>query len=216
MSPAISVVLFDLDDTLTDAAQFGATVLADAAKRYGYDLEIDAIRAYPGVRYEPQLVQQFHIDPSEAAAIYQAYVRLYNGMMRGALQPQPGASELLHALAARDVRMGLVTNKVEALARDVLAMFGWESLIGTIAGQDSYTFRKPDPRIALEALTILDGRPEAAAFVGDTESDMECARGAQIATVIGMLSTTPGERLTEAGATHLCTSLDEVLAIVMG
>ena len=42
------------------------------------------------------------------------------------------------------------------------------------------------------------------------------ARGAQIATVIGMLSTTPGERLTEAGATHLCTSLDEVLAIVMG
>ena len=99
MSPAISVVLFDLDDTLTDAAQFGATVLADAAKRYGYDLEIDAIRAYPGVRYEPQLVQQFHIDPSEAAAIYQAYVRLYNGMMRGALQPQPGASELLHALA---------------------------------------------------------------------------------------------------------------------
>lgn len=212
----ISTVLFDLDDTLTAASRFGATVLARAAAEHGHDLAIEVIEGYPGVRFEPLLVRLLHVEPPAAAAIYATYVRRYGEMMPGGLRERPGAGALLRALAARGVRMGLVTNKLEALAREIVEMLGWTELLPVIVGQDSSAFRKPDPRVVRHALGQLDARADRAALVGDTEDDMRGASGARIATVVGVLGTTPGERLTAAGATHLCAELDEVLAVVTG
>lgn len=209
-----SVVLFDLDDTLTDAAQFGASVLASAAEQHGHTLAVEAIQAYPGVRYEPLLVQLLHLAPPEASAIYATYIDLYRDMMPGGLREHPGATELLRALAARDVPVGLVTNKLEALAREIIELLGWTSLISAVVGFDSSPFRKPDPAVVRHALAALGGSAETATTVGDSVDDMTGASVAGVARIIGLLTTTPGDRLIAAGATALCASLDEVRAIV--
>jgi len=209
-----AVVLFDLDDTLTDAAQFGASVLASAAGRHGHALAVEAIQAYPGVRYEPLLVQLLHLAPPEASAIYATYIDLYRDMMPGGLREHPGATELLRALAARDVPVGLVTNKLDALAHEIVELLGWSSLIRVIVGQDTGPYHKPDPAVVRYALDGLGGSAEAATLVGDTVDDMTGASGAGVARIIGLLTTTPGDRLIAAGATQLCASLDEVRAIV--
>ena len=210
----ITTVLFDLDDTLTDAAEFGASVLAAAIERHGRALSVEVIKQYPGAPYVPLIERELGVGTAEATEIYATYVGLYRDMMPGGLHEQAGASDLLRALAARDVRIGLVTNKLEVLAREILDLYGWGPLFGAVVGQDSCAYRKPDPRIIEHALGILGGQADATAFVGDTPSDMQCARGAALPVVVGLLSTTHASLLTEAGATTLVPSLDEVLAVV--
>ena len=213
---ASTTVLFDLDDTLTDAATFGASVLADAVQAHGRALAIEVIQQYPGAPYVPLIQDLLNVRAPEAEAIYATYVRRYRETMPAGLRERAGASALLGALAAREVRLALVTNKLERLAREILVQFGWDGLFGAVVGQDSCAFQKPHPGIALHALSALDGRPEAAAFVGDTPSDMRCARDAGIVTIVGLLGTTVPAALTAAGATHLCAGLDEVLAVLDG
>ena len=211
---SISIVLFDLDDTLTDVATFGPSVLVAAAARHGRHLSIEEIQASPGARYEPLAARLLHLEPPEAAAIYATYVELYRQMMADGLRAHCGALELLRALADREVKVGLVTNKLEALAREIVECLGWTALIGVIVGHDSSPFRKPDPAVVRYAIEILGGTSETTAFVGDSVDDMTAAAGAEVAMIVGMLVTTPGERLVEAGAMCLCSDLAEVLAIV--
>ena len=193
----MDVVLFDLDDTLTDAAHFGATVLVSAAERHGHSLTVEAIQAFPGVRFEPLIARLLPVDPSEAAAIYATYVDLYRDMMPGGLREQPGATALLRALAERGVRVGLVTNKLEALAREIVGLLGWDALIEVVVGFDTSPYRKPDPAVVRHALDALGGDAATAASVGDSVDDMAGAHSADVATIIGLLVTTPGDRLTE-------------------
>jgi len=111
--------------------------------------------------------------------------------------------------------MALVTNKLEALAREIVLGFGWDGLIARIVGVDTSPFRKPDPAVVRYALDALDARPERAASVGDSVDDMAGASGAGVSTVVGMLVTTPAERLRAAGATHLCADLHEARALLL-
>lgn len=216
MPAMITTVLFDLDDTLTDAAHFGASTLVCAAEERGHELTVEEIQQYPGVAYLPLAQQLLGVPGDEAAAIYQRYVALYRETMREGLRAQPGATELLCDLADRGVRMGLVTNKLEALAHEIVEAQGWASYLPVIVGVNSSPYRKPDPAVVRFALDALGGRADQAASVGDSVDDMAGASGAGVATVVGLLVTTPGERLRTAGATHLCASLDDARALLLG
>ena len=209
-----TIVLFDLDDTLTDAATFGASVLARAAREHGHTLAIEVIQRYPGAPYVPLIQRELGVDVDTATEMYATYVRRYREMMPDGLRERTGATDLLRALAAREVRLGLVTNKLERLAREILALYGWEGLFGAVVGQDSCEYRKPHPGIVLHALRLLDAATEAATFVGDTPTDMQCARAAGVPVVVGLLGTTPPAALTEAGATALCADLVAVRVLI--
>ncbi|MEX2446965.1 MAG: HAD family hydrolase [Dehalococcoidia bacterium] len=212
----IETVLFDLDDTLTDAAQFGSSTLVHAAAAHGHRLDLDVVKQHPGAPYIPLLQRLLGLEQGEATEVYATYVRRYGETMQHELQEHAGASDLLQALVLRDTRLGLVTNKLERLALQIIGLYGWDRHFGVVVGQDSCAYRKPHPGIALHALEALQGRPETTAFVGDTPGDMQCARAAGLGTVIGLASTTPTEVLTEAGATVVCTDLGEVRRLLEG
>ncbi|MGE3856037.1 MAG: HAD family hydrolase [Dehalococcoidia bacterium] len=210
----LTTVLFDLDDTLTDAAHFGASTLVRAAEERGHALSVPEIQQYPGVAYLPLVQQLLGVPGHEAAAIYARYVALYRDTMHE-LRAQSGATELLRALAERGVRMALVTNKLEALAREIVDAQRWSSYLPAIVGVDSSPYRKPDPALVRHALEVLGGVSTEAAAVGDSVDDMAGASGAGVPLVLGMLVTTPAERLRAAGATHLCADLHEARALLL-
>ncbi len=211
----ITTVLFDLDDTLTDVASFGPSVLIRAAEERGHALTMARIQEYPGAAYLPLVQRLLGVPEHEAAAIYARYVQLYRVLMIDGLHEHDGATELLRILYERGVKVGLVTNKLDALAREIVARLGWSGLIPVIVGQDTSPYRKPDPAVVRFALDALGGRAVEASAVGDSVDDMAGASRAGLSVVVGVLTTTPAERLTASGATNLCGNLHDVRTLLL-
>ncbi len=210
----VRAVLFDLDDTLTASNEFAADVLSASAAAHGVAITAEAVRAYRVAVFLPLLQDVFGVERTQAFAIYDTYRLRYEEMMRGRLEPTRGADALLQTLRSQGVPLALVTNKAEALAGAVLDLFGWRDSFTMLVGHDSSTSHKPHPEPALMALAALACAPEHAAFVGDSVSDMKCGRSAGITTVVGLAGTSTADELIEAGATHVCHNLGEVLALL--
>ncbi len=58
-----------------------------------------------------------------------------------------------------------------------------EKHFAAIAGQDTFAFRKPDPRHLLETIALAGGDPERAVMVGDSQTDIDTAKAAGIPVV---------------------------------
>ncbi len=91
----------------------------------------------------------------------------------------PGVISCLEALKARGFGLGVVTNKVEAIAARVLGEAGLNRFFEVLIGGDTLPVAKPDPAPLREALHRL-GSPERAAFVGDSIVDATACERASL------------------------------------
>ncbi len=216
MERAIDAVLFDLDGTLVDSLPAIAAAMTRVLATHGY--EIDDAQLVPMVGPPMELIaRQLGFPPEEAARISEEYLRLYRAEYVRQTPELPGATALLERLATAGIPLGVVTNKVESSAREVLRALDWTKRFGAIIGRDTPGgAAKPEPDSALLALSILGIAPDRAAFVGDTEFDVYCARDAGIRTIVALDGNRDAAFLRAEGATHLVHSLDEVGDLLLG
>lgn len=98
-------------------------------------------------------------------------------------RPYEGVRETLEHLRRHGFQVGIVTSKLNALARRGLSCTGIAECFDCIVGCDDSSKHKPDPepvRLALERLQVEAGR---AAFVGDSPFDMAAGNAAGVYTV---------------------------------
>ncbi|MCX7598184.1 MAG: HAD family hydrolase [Armatimonadetes bacterium] len=119
-----------------------------------------------------------------------------------------GAEEALARLKAAGMRIGLITrncsNAVEmVLSRNPLP-------IDTLIPRDLALRPKPDPAHLLQALEALRVGPRSAALVGDHVTDVQCAKGAQVALAVAVAGASSSvEELEAAGADFVALHLRE-------
>jgi len=102
---------------------------------------------------------------------------------------------LLTGLAARGLRLGLMTNDADLNTRAQLRQLGLDGLLEFVAAYDSGHGHKPDPDPVLAFAAFAGVAPAQVAVVGDTEHDLAAARAAG-AVAVGVLSgPVPRERL---------------------
>ncbi|WP_395682884.1 HAD-IA family hydrolase [Inquilinus sp.] len=90
------------------------------------------------------------------------------------------AATALPALRAAGIRLGVCTNKPEALAVQVLDQLGLLDCFSAVVGADTTPHVKPDPRPLLHTLAALGVTAGETVFVGDTGIDLACARAAGV------------------------------------
>lgn len=90
----------------------------------------------------------------------------------------PGTAEAIEGLLSAGYRVGVCTNKPEALAHQLLCALGVRDLFGALIGADTLTVRKPDPAPMREAVIRLGGDIGQSVLVGDSPTDRETARAA--------------------------------------
>ena len=209
----IRAVLFDLDGTLVEPMV--VRVQRETIAAFGGDLDEQALLEMPGTPFPQKLEALFSgIDRPLRDALNRAYRETLSA--RVAETPQmPGAAGLLEALDARGIAMGVISNKPEAGARELIAAMDWSRYFGPIVGRDTAEAQKPDASPARHALVALGVEPAHAALVGDAVDDMGCGQAAGCAAVVGISSTSMPEVLRAAGATHVCDSLDDVRALLL-
>ena len=97
-------------------------------------------------------------------------------------EPFPGVPETLEQLRERGVKTAVLSNKFDVGTR-LLADRCLPGLFDIVLGDAPPAPRKPNPTTLLQMLDDLGVRPEEAAYVGDTQVDVQTARNAGVMAI---------------------------------
>jgi 2-phosphoglycolate phosphatase len=180
-----ALVLFDLDGTLLDSApDMVATVNRMLAARGRKPLPLDAVRPHVSKGSRAMSAAAFpELGGDVPGALIREFLDNYEqeSGRHGALFD--GIEALLAAIEADGARWGIVTNKPEYLARQLLPRLGWDTRSAILIGGDTLAERKPHPLPLLHAAQVLGFDPGHCAYVGDDERDIQAARAAGMPSV---------------------------------
>jgi phosphoglycolate phosphatase len=184
---------FDLDGTLLDtfrdlgAAVNHALVLGGFAE-VSVETSKDLIGGGAKIMLARAIAAQGGVPEDEFKRLYKAMLTYYEAHNAVHTAPYPGVREALAELAAKGVRMVVVTNKFEAFARNVLTQLDLIGLFETVIGGDSMGkgedgqfLAKPHPAPVLAARKATGGGRFA--FVGDSSYDVRAAKSAGVPVV---------------------------------
>jgi 2-phosphoglycolate phosphatase len=188
-------VLFDLDGTLLDSApDMLAAVNAMRARRGRGPMLLADLRPHVSKGSRAMVAAAFmDVDAAERETWIPEFLAEYERELGRHGAPFEGVEAMLGMLEAAGTPWGIVTNKPEYLARQLMPLLGWETRCPVLIGGDTLPVRKPDPTpllVAAERMGVAAGK---CIYVGDDERDIVAARAAGMPSVVALW----GYRLSE-------------------
>src|SRR4051794_4848016 len=183
----LKAVLCDLDGTLVDSAEDILVALNALLSELGLRrIDLPAIKMMIGDGVTNLLERALAAtggDPALAGALVPRFLAHYEPTAARSTRPYPGVPETLTALKARGLRIAVVTNKLEAVSREILEALALAELVDLLVGGDTLPERKPHPAPVLFALDRLGVAPGEAVMVGDNHHDVTAARAAGVRAI---------------------------------
>jgi phosphoglycolate phosphatase len=174
--------LFDLDGTLVDTAPDINAALNHALGSAGVDGVDEALTRHWVGHGSRVLVQQALLHrsgPEDALAeVQRQFLEYYERHIADHSAPYPHVLETLHLLRQRGARLAVVTNKLTRLSVPLLQALDLAGLFHTIVCGDTAARPKPAADPALHACSAMGLVTADVLFVGDSETDVACARAA--------------------------------------
>jgi len=212
---AFSIVLFDLDGTLVDTnGLIVATFQHILKSELGLDVPKEQIYRHFG---EPLPVSMARYSPERAEELVLKY-RAWNLANHDRLIRQfPGVPEMVAALKAAGVRLGVVTSKRRDTALRGLRVTGLDPYFDVIVGMDETERHKPEPDPIYLALDRLGDKPgDHVLMVGDSTFDMRCGHNAGVKTAAVGWTVIDRVELTGANPSYWVETPDQLLSLVLG
>ena len=208
------LALFDLDGTLLDSApDMVATVNRMRAVRGREPMPLAELRPHVSHGSRAMCAAAFpELGGEVPQELIGEFLDTYETELGRHSRPFADVPELLDALEAAGGRWGIVTNKPEYLARQVLPALGWDARCAVLVGGDSLPERKPHPLPLLHAADTLGVAIADCAYVGDDRRDIDAARAAGMRSVVALWGyRLPGERPAEWGGDVLAEVAADLL-----
>lgn len=183
----IRAVIFDLDGTLVDSApDIHAAALALLEERGAPPVTLTQIHGFVGNGIASLVERCLDAvgQPAKGPELSKAAARfkeIYSAAPAELTRPYDGVEAMLGALTARGLLLGVCTNKLEALTRQVLAGVGLDRHLRAAVGGDTLKVMKPDPEPLRHAAHLLGVSIDEALYVGDSETDADTATAAGMA-----------------------------------
>lgn len=215
LEAAPTVVLLDLDGTLTDSAP----VILRSLRATLEELDLPPASDEELMRYVgPPLAEGFRLNaglegPENEQAVV-VYRRHYRQVMHEA-DLYPGVRELLAALREAGVPVALATSKNEGLARHIIESYGLAPYFTVISGADDGAAggsKSAVVRSALDRLAAAGADTSHPVHVGDLSHDVEGARQ-QGVDCVGVLWGY-GDAPSLAGAVALARDTTELASLL--
>jgi N-acetyl-D-muramate 6-phosphate phosphatase len=179
-------VLFDLDGTLADTAPDLVAAVNKMRVDRGLDMvPLDTLRPLASAGARGLIGGAFGIGPEDQgyASMREEFLANYEADLCIETTLFPGIGELLDVLDARNVRWGIVTNKVGRLTMPLVEQLGLASRAACVVSGDTTPHSKPHPAPLLHAAESLAMRPDRIVYVGDDLRDVQAGFAAGMITV---------------------------------
>ena len=213
---AIRAVIWDLDGTLLNTLDDLAASTNSALEMNGLPLRTrEEVRRFVGngiaLLIERAVPEGY--PPEKTKKVLGDFVTHYEQHNRDTTQPYDGIPELLAALAARGIKMGIVSNKIDFAVRELSRVY-FGDLMQVTVGDDPSRRRKPAPDSVLEAMRRLGVERTETLYVGDSDVDVMTARNAGVTGCAVSWGFRSEESLRQAGAQHIVATPAALLALV--
>ena len=143
----IRAALFDLDGTLVDSLEDLTDAVNHIRNAFSLPpLTEDAVRLKVG-KGARNLIEQVlpDVTGSDIERALGLFLKFNKQHIADKSRLYPGTVEMLHELAARGIKMAVVSNKHEELSRLILQALGIHDLFESICGGNTYPEGKPSP-----------------------------------------------------------------------
>ncbi len=190
-------LVFDLDGTLVDTAPdivraLNAVLTGEGLAPVAPETALTMVgRGGRVLISEAFAASGRSVEGAELERLFAGLIDHYAAHIADESRPYAGAEAALDRFAAAGWLLAVCTNKPDPLARPLLEALGLAPRFAAIVGQGAFPWLKPDPRTLTETIRLAGGTPERAVMVGDSRTDIETARAANIPVVAVTFGYTP-------------------------
>ncbi|MBD1139032.1 HAD-IA family hydrolase [Pelagibacterales bacterium SAG-MED46] len=188
-------ILFDLDGTLIDTAPDLMNAHNHVMKKFGYptksteeirDLVGKGAGAMIGRSIWGQAKKEFSKVDNEdiKKEMVNEFVNFYGKNINNESTLIHGVKDFLKWCKEENISMAVCTNKQEYLSNDLLKKIGIYDFFEYVAGSDTFSYCKPDPRHLTSVVEILDGDINKTIMIGDSETDANAAKAAEVPIIL--------------------------------
>ena len=184
----IYTILFDLDGTLVDTASDLMDAHNHVMKKFGHkEKKLSDIKSLAGKGAWVMMQRAFRQeikDEKIKKEMMKEFIDFYSQNIDRGSKPINGVMEFLKWAKTKNISMAVCTNKQERLAVDLLKKLKMYEYFEYVAGSDTFSFNKPDPRHLTDVVEIIQGDLKKTIMVGDSEVDGMSAANAKIPFVL--------------------------------
>jgi phosphoglycolate phosphatase len=184
----IYTILFDLDGTIVNTAPDLMAAHNHVMKKFGHtEKKLSDIKSLAGKGAWVMMQRSFKEeikDKKTKNAMTKEFIDFYAKNIDQNSKPLNGTIEFLNWAKDKNISMAVCTNKQERLAIDLLKKLNMYKYFEYVAGSDTFSFNKPDPRHLTDVIEIIGGDLKKTIMIGDSEVDAMSAHNAKLPFVL--------------------------------
>ena len=188
-------ILFDLDGTLVNTAPDLMRAHNYVMKKYGYDeRNLSHKKKLAGRGSKIMLTKSMHEIAELTGKIKKTddviekmtkeFIDFYSKNIADESTLKNGALDFLTWCKKNSISMGVCTNKQEHLSIDLLKKIKIYHFFDYVAGGNTFNHNKPDPKHLTDTIEIVKGNIEKTLMIGDSETDSNASKAANIPFVL--------------------------------
>jgi phosphoglycolate phosphatase len=210
-------IIFDLDGTLVDTAPDLAAAMNAVLREAGRPgLPLETIRHLVGRGARALIGRGFQAtgkpaDPADMEGHVESFLSHYRANIETSVV-FPGVAETLAQLRC-DARLGVCTSKPQEFAEMILAKLGIARHFGAVIGAGATAKVKPNQEHYFHVVRSLGADVRRSVMVGDSVTDVELARAAEVPVVLVSYGYTP-EPAHALGADTVVDGFAELPAVI--
>ena len=184
----IYTILFDLDGTIVNTAPDLMAAHNHVMKKFGYEEKgMSDIKSLAGKGAWVMMQRSFKKEINDEKikkAMTKEFIDFYAKNIDKNSKPLKGIIDFLNFAKKKNISMAVCTNKQERLAIDLLKKLDMYKYFEYVAGSDTFSFNKPDPRHLTDVVEIINGDLKKTIMIGDSEVDAMAAQNANLPFVL--------------------------------
>ena len=189
MAKPAPTIVYDLDGTLADTAEDLVATLNWLLGKEGLaPVPVENVGSLVGAGARALIKRGFaasgkSLEPEKLEPLFADYLSYYSAHIMERSRLYPGVDKALATFERAGWRQAVCTNKTESLARLLIAKLGIAGRFAFVCGQDTFGIGKPDAKPLLGTIAASGGARRRAVMVGDSGTDIRCARAASVPVI---------------------------------
>src|SRR3989449_9371018 len=199
-----------MDGVLVNSMEFHYQAYREVLSRYGRGLSREEyLGSLIGLRNYVILRRLLgDLPQEEIERLMTAKEAAFRRRVAGNVQPLPGAAELVRRAHVAGLKQAIVSSTPCENIELVVDSLGLRSMFDTLVGEEDAERGKPDPEGFLVAAKRVSVPPRDCVVIEDAPEGIAGGKAAGM-RCIGVTTTRPSEKLAEAGADLVVSSLED-------